>query len=83
MNNDSIPLRQQSQIYNIFSKNIETFSNLSVAIVSQKYQEFSMQVENRETLAARGLEELFFQLWFCVSFWFWQEIGFGLTYLCT
>ena len=28
-----------------FSKNIETFSNLSVAIVSQKYQEFSMQVE--------------------------------------
>ncbi len=35
------------------------------------------------TLAARGLEELFFQLWFCVSFWFWQEIGFGFTYLCT
>ncbi len=29
-----------------------------------------------------GLEELFFQLWFCVSFWFWQEIGFGLhTYV--
>ncbi len=29
-------------------KNIETFSNLSVALVSQKYQEFSMQVENCE-----------------------------------
>ncbi len=29
-------------------KNNETFSNLSVAIVSQKYQEFSMQVENWE-----------------------------------
>ncbi len=29
-------------------KNNETFSNLSVMIVSQKYQEFSMQVENRE-----------------------------------
>ncbi len=29
-------------------KNNETFSNLSVAIVSQKYQEFSMQVKNRE-----------------------------------
>ncbi len=26
------------------------------------------------TLATRGLEELFFQLWFCVSFWFWQEV---------
>ncbi len=35
------------------------------------------------TLAARGLEELFFQLSFCVSFWFWREIGFGFTYLCT
>ncbi len=32
------------------------------------------------TLAARGLEELFFQLCFCVSFWFWQEIGFGFIY---
>jgi hypothetical protein len=29
-------------------KNNETFLNLSVAIVSQKYQEFSMQVENCE-----------------------------------
>ncbi len=29
-------------------KNNKTFSNLSVAIVSQKYREFSMQVENRE-----------------------------------
>ncbi len=29
-------------------KNNETFSNLSVAIDSQKYWEFSMQVENRE-----------------------------------
>ncbi len=29
-------------------KNIETLSNLQVAIVSQKYREFSMQVENRE-----------------------------------
>ncbi len=31
-----------------------------------------------KTLAARGLEELFFQLCCRVSFWFWQEIGFGL-----
>ncbi len=34
------------------------------------------------TLAARGLEELFFQLCCRVSFWFWREIGFGLqTYV--
>ncbi len=35
------------------------------------------------TLARRGLEESFFQLCCCVSFLFWQEIGFGCTYsLC-
>jgi hypothetical protein len=34
------------------------------------------------TLAARGLEELLFQLCCCVSFWSWWEIGFGLhTYV--
>jgi hypothetical protein len=45
MNNRIILLRQQSQIYDTFSKNIGTFSNLSVAIVSQEYGELSMQVE--------------------------------------
>ncbi len=30
--------------------------------------------------ASRALEEPFFQLCCCVSFWFWQEIGFGCTY---
>ena len=30
--------------------------------------------------ASRGLEEPFFQLCCCVSFWFWQEIGFSCTY---
>ncbi len=29
--------------------------------------------------ASRGLEEPFFQLCCCVSFWFWQEIGFVCT----
>ncbi len=48
MNNHSIPLRQQSQIYDTFSNNIKTFHSLTVAIVSQKYRELSMQVENRE-----------------------------------
>ncbi len=33
-------------------------------------------------LAARGLEKLFFKLCCRVSFWFWQEIGFGFhTYV--
>jgi hypothetical protein len=30
--------------------------------------------------ASRGLEEPFFQLCCCVSFWFWREIGFSCTY---
>ena len=30
--------------------------------------------------ASRGLEEPFFQLCCCVSFWFWREMGFGCTY---
>jgi hypothetical protein len=30
--------------------------------------------------ASRGLEEPFFQLCCCVSFWFWREISFGCTY---
>ncbi len=34
------------------------------------------------TLAAHGLEELFFQLCCCVSFWLWQEIVLGVTYTC-
>jgi hypothetical protein len=35
------------------------------------------------TLAAHGLEELFFQLCCCVSYLFWWEIDFGFTYLRT
>ncbi len=41
------------------------------------------RITDREThtLALCGLEKLFFQLCWCVSFWFWREIGFGFTYL--
>jgi hypothetical protein len=35
------------------------------------------------TLAARGLDEPFFQLGSVSVIWFWQEIGVGFTYLCT
>ncbi len=41
-------------------------------------------VDNGDAIfAARGLEELFFQLCCSVSFLFWREIGFGCTYLRT
>jgi hypothetical protein len=42
VNNHSIPLRQQTALESQY------FLKNSVAIVSQKYQEFSTQVENRE-----------------------------------
>ena len=35
------------------------------------------------TLAAHGLEELFSSCAVVSVFWFWREIGFGVTYLCT
>ena len=35
------------------------------------------------TLTAHGLEELFFSCAVGSVFWFWREIGFGVTYLCT
>jgi hypothetical protein len=38
---------------------------------------------NGQTDGEIHLEELFFQLCCCVSFWFWREIGFGFTYLRT
>jgi hypothetical protein len=41
-----------------------------------------MTDEERNTLAAHGLEESFFQLCCCVSvFWFWLEIDFCVTYV--
>ncbi len=45
---------------------------------------YKRQIPDGETntLAAQGLAELFFQLCCLVSFWFWQEIGFGFhTYV--
>jgi hypothetical protein len=43
-----------------------------------------MTDRDSNTLATRGLEEPFFQLCCCISYLFWQEIGFDFTYyLCT
>ncbi len=45
-------------------------------------QNYGQTDRQSNTLAARGLEELFFQLCCCVRFWFQREIGFGLhTYV--
>jgi hypothetical protein len=37
--------------------------------------------KRNDTLAAHGLEELFSSCAVVSVFWFWQEIGFGVTYV--
>ncbi len=37
----------------------------------------------KNTLAVHGLEELFSSCSVVSVFWFWREIGFGVTYLRT
>jgi hypothetical protein len=50
--------------------------------LSSYKQTDGMTERGSNTLASRGLEEPFFQLCCCVSvFWFWREIGFGVTYV--
>ncbi len=94
VNNRSIPLRQQPQNHDTFSKiqlqsflkNIESYL-CKYKIVNNRSIPSTHAVRNSpylsDTLALHGLEELFFQLCCCVSFWFWREIGFGFTYLRT
>ncbi len=75
MNNRSIPsTHAERQITDLSVKHSFTlYPSLS------PYWRTEWQTDREtNTLAARGLEELYFQLWFCVSFWFWQEIGFCL-----
>ncbi len=56
----------------------------SFTLPSQPLLTDGMTDRDSNTLTTRGLEEPFFQLSCCVSFLFWQEIGFGFTYsLCT
>ncbi len=66
--------------------NVALFLTAPPAEISHAYSEkisFSRQQRRQWTIAARGLEELLFQLCCCVSFLFWGEISFGFTYLRT
>ncbi len=61
-----------------------TYGSLSRRpFVPAVFRDSDFYFNSLKTLAADGLEELFFQLCRWVSFWFWQEVGFGFTYLCT
>ncbi len=48
---------------------------------SMQHQAVSVSVALARVVAVALSVELCFQLWFCVSFWFWQEIAFGFTSL--
>jgi hypothetical protein len=79
VNNRSIPsMHTERQTTNLSVKHSFTpYPSLS------PYSPTDGITDREKNTLADGLEELFFQLWFCVSFWFWREIGFGFTYLCT
>ncbi len=64
--------------YRSFRKTLFYFISLSQSLLTDRITD-----GGTNTLAAHGLEELFFRLNFFVSFWFWREIGFPFTCLCT
>ncbi len=79
MNNCSIPSMHAERKFTIHS---HKHSFTPYPSLSPNRQTDGMTDRGTNTLAAPGLEEPFFQLCCCVSvFWFWQEIGFGSTYV--
>ncbi len=79
MNNCSIPLMQAERKTTVHSHQ-HSFTPYPSFCPYRRMDRITYRETN--TLAVCGLEELFFQLCCCVSFWFWQEIGFGLhTYV--
>ncbi len=79
MNNPSIPsmYAERKITVNSHKHSFTPYSSLSPYRQTDRMTDGEMN-----TLAACGLEEPFFQLCCCVSvFWFWREIGFGVTYI--
>ncbi len=77
MNNRSIPLTHaERQITDLSEEHSFTlYPSLS------PYAQTESQTEEQIHSLRVGWRN-FFQLWYCVSFWFWREIGFGLhTYV--
>ncbi len=79
MNNCSIPSTHAERKITVHS---HKHSFTPYPSLSPYRQTDRMTDRGTNTLAVRGLEELFFQLCCCVSFLSWREIGFGFTYLC-
>ncbi len=79
MNNRSIPSTHAEWKITVCS---HKHSFTPYPSLSPYRQTDGMTTRGTNTLAAHGLEEPFFQLCCCVSvFWFWQEIGVGVTYV--
>jgi hypothetical protein len=80
MNNCSIPSTHAERKITVSSHNhsFTPYPSLSPYGRTDK-----MTDRGTNTLAARGLEELFFCCAVVSVFWFWREIGFGVTYLRT
>ncbi len=79
MNNCNIPsTHAEIQINDLSVKHSFTlYPSLS------PYSQMELLTEIQIHSLCSDWRNFFFQLWLCVSFWFWREIGFGFTYLCT
>ncbi len=78
MNNCIIPSTHAERKITVHS---HKYSFTPYPSLSPYSQTDRMTDRETNTLAARGLEELFSSCAFVSVFGFWQEIGFGVTYL--
>ncbi len=78
MNNRSIPSTHAERKITVCS---HKHSFTPYPSLSPYRQTDGMTDGETNTLAARGLEELFPVVLLCQFFGFWRDIGFGVTYL--
>jgi hypothetical protein len=78
-NNRSIPsTHAERQITNLSVKH-----SFTLYLSLSPYRQTESRTEKQIHSLCVGWRIFFLQLCCCVSFWFWWEIGFGFTYLCT
>ena len=91
LNNTFLFLRNKTQIFwtGVSCFSVTLFYSIPLLALTDRWMDRESNTLASRGLeepahALRGLEEPFFQLCCCVSFWFWREIGFGFyILLCT
>ncbi len=78
----SLMLWQESQFSTVYTLLLYSFDpyRQNDGMIDRGMNTLALRELEESAHASRGLEEPFFQLCCCISFWFWQEIDFGCTY---